>query len=62
LTRIKKLNERLDALEPNLVSKVIRPIIFRGRRIETARDVDEVVEQGGRTYAATAETEEDVQN
>jgi predicted hydrocarbon binding protein len=46
------LNERLDTLlKENLLSKVIRPIIFRGRGIQTAEDVDSVIQEAGEEYA-----------
>jgi hypothetical protein len=56
--RIERLHERIDALlEEKLLSRVIRPIIFRGRRIQTAQDVDDVVRQAGVEYASKAKEE-----
>ena len=50
---IERLQRRMNRLlEEKLPSRIIRPILFRGRRIETAQDVDDVVRLGGLEYAA----------
>jgi hypothetical protein len=52
-SRVQRLNERLDSLlEEKLLAKVLRPVIFRGRRLMTAQDVDQVIKEAGEEYAA----------
>jgi hypothetical protein len=52
-SRVRRLNERLDGLleEKKLLARVLRPIIFRGRRLMTAQDVDQVMKEAGIEYA-----------
>lgn len=54
---LSKRPEDQQALARKLLSKVIHPIIFHGRRIETTNDVDAAVREGGIEYAAKAEEE-----
>jgi hypothetical protein len=57
---LKRLNQRLDRLlEEKLLAKVLRPIIFRGRRIQTAQDVGDVVRTGGIEYARQVQEEQE---
>ena len=59
MTKTESLHRRIDALlEENLLSRVIGPIIFRGRRIVTGADVDEVVRQAGIDYAQSQAEQE----
>lgn len=61
--RIERLHGRIDTLlEEKLLSRVIGPIIFRGRRIQTAEDVDDIVKQGGVEYAAKVKEQEGERN
>ena len=57
-SQVEKLHDRVDVLlEERLASRVIQPIIFRGRRILTTADVESVIEEGGRECAARVENE-----
>jgi predicted hydrocarbon binding protein len=47
------LNRRIDDVlsEKKLLSRVIPIVVFRGRRLMTAQDVDQVMKEAGIEYA-----------